>query len=99
MIRDPAAAGAMAPVRAPWILRGHRAPAGWYSSIIGWSARRSIPKPLRRPLYRAFSRAVGASVEEADRDLSDYASFGDFFARRLRPGLRPLDADAAFIAP
>ena len=42
---------------------------------------------------------MGASVDEADRDLSDYASFGDFFARRLRPGLRPVSADAAFVMP
>lgn len=55
---------------------------------MGWGARRSIPKPLRRPFYSAFARFVGADPSEADRDLAEYPSFGEFFARRLRDGAR-----------
>lgn len=73
---------------------------GWYASLVGWSARRRIPRPLRAPMYGAFSRAVGADVGEAERRLDEYATFGDFFARRLRDGARAFDAPAdAVVSP
>jgi phosphatidylserine decarboxylase len=73
---------------------------GWYASLVGWSARRTIPRPLRKPVYNAFSRVVGADVGEAERQLDDYETFGDFFARRLRDGARSFDlAPDALAAP
>lgn len=72
-------------------------PAGWYSSFIGWGARRSIPRPLRRPVYGAFSRMVGADLGEAERDLAEYPTFGEFFARRLRDGARTFTHGEAVI--
>jgi phosphatidylserine decarboxylase len=75
-------------------------PVGWYASLVGWSARRHIPRPLRAPVYGAFSRVVGADVGEAERRLDEYTTFGDFFARRLREGARRFDAAPdALIAP
>ncbi len=102
MLREPSrpeADGTLVPTRTPWLLRGHRAPAGWYSSLIGWGARRQIPKPLRKPVYGAFARMVGATPDEADRDLEEYPTFGEFFARKLRPGLRPFEDATAFSSP
>ena len=59
-----------------------------------------MPSSLRKPAYRAFARATGADLGEAELDLRAYDSFGDLFARRLRPGARPIDSDgAAVIAP
>jgi phosphatidylserine decarboxylase len=59
-----------------------------------------VPRSLRRPLYGAFARWVGARVEEAELPLDEYPSLGAFFARRLRPGARPVDPDPmAVIAP
>lgn len=53
---------------------------------------------MLRPLaYRAFARAVGANLEEAELDLAEYPSFGDFFARRLRNGARSIDPDRSNI--
>lgn len=69
-----------------------RAPTGLYSAIVGACAKVPVPRPLRGPLYGAFARMVDARVEEAAAPLSDYPSFGDFFARRLREGARPLHA-------
>lgn len=47
-----------------------------------------------------FARATGADLDEAELDLPAYPSLGDLFARRLRPGLRPLDpARSAILAP
>ena len=75
-----------------------RAPTGLYSAVVGACARTPVPRPLRAALYGAFARAVDARVEEAANALSEYPSFGDFFARRLRDGARPL-AEASVIAP
>jgi phosphatidylserine decarboxylase len=74
------------------------APTGLYSAMAGRAARTRLPRRLRAPLYGAFARAVGADLDEAGDDLVDYESFGDFFARTLRPGARPI-ADDELVAP
>jgi phosphatidylserine decarboxylase len=61
--------------------------------LVGLTARRRLPVPLRNAAYRAFARAVGADLGEAELDLRAYASLGDLFARRLRPGAREIDGD------
>jgi len=77
-----------------------RTPGGAYSAIIASAARAELPARLREPAYRAFARAVGADLGEAELELPAYRSFGDLFARRLRPGVRPIDpAPDAIIAP
>jgi phosphatidylserine decarboxylase len=70
-----------------------RAPLGWFTGVVGWIARRRLPRPVRRPLYGAYARYYDVDLDEAELPLEDYPSFGDFFARRLRPGLRDGAAD------
>jgi phosphatidylserine decarboxylase len=71
-----------------------------YSALAGWSATRTVPAPLRRWAYRTFARAVGANLDEVELELAAYPSLGDFFARRLVPGARPIDpAPGAIISP
>ena len=70
-----------------------RKPGPVYSALVGLTARRRLPVPLRSAAYRAFARAVGADLNEAELDLRSYASLGDLFARRLRPGARTVDPD------
>jgi phosphatidylserine decarboxylase len=84
--------------RASWLRRNVWRPAGWYASLIGWSSRRTIPRPLRRSVFGTFSRAVGASLDEVEHDLADYPTFGEFFARRLRDGARDFTLAADEIA-
>ncbi len=75
-------------------------PEALYSGVVGWSARRTLPKPLRTLLYSGFARMVGARLDEVELPLADYPSFGTFFARRLRPETRTVDAEpGAVIAP
>ncbi len=69
-----------------------------YSALVGLTARRRLPVPLRNAAYRAFARATGADLGEAELDLRAYSSLGDLFARRLRPGLRPVCPDLDAIA-
>jgi phosphatidylserine decarboxylase len=59
------------------------------SLAVGALARLPIARALRRPLLGRFAAATGADLDEAERPLDDYASFLDFFTRRLKPGLRP----------
>jgi phosphatidylserine decarboxylase len=79
--------------------RGPRVGAS-YSALIGWTADRALPARLRSWAYRAFARAVGANLDEAELPLGEYPSFGEFFARGLKAGARPIDPDpAAVISP
>ena len=56
---------------------------------------------VRGPLIRAFARAYGVDLSEAERTrASDYRSFNDFFSRALGPGARPIsDAPGAVVSP
>jgi phosphatidylserine decarboxylase len=68
--------------------------------LVGLTARRRLPVLLRNAAYRAFARATGADLDEAELDLRAYASLGDLFARRLRPGARTVDGEpTSIIAP
>jgi len=42
---------------------------------------------------RRFAARYGAAVDEAERPLEEYGSVLEFFTRRLKPGLRPIDPD------
>lgn len=71
-----------------------------YSALIGSVASRALPQRLRGFAYRAFARAVGANLDEAELELGEYPSLGDFFARKLRDGARNVDpAPDAIISP
>jgi phosphatidylserine decarboxylase len=67
---------------------------------VGLTARAKLPSALRGPAYRAFARATGADLTEAELELGAYPSLGDLFARRLRAGARPIDrAPNALVCP
>lgn len=60
------------------------------SRAVGWLASRPLPRLLRGPIYGAFARHYGISLEEAELPLDAYPSFDAFFTRRLRQGARPI---------
>ena len=72
-------------------------PKGTLSRLLGYCARRPIPRRLRRPLFTAFARRVGADLGEVELPLHDYASLDAFFTRGLRPGARPIPSDGATV--
>ena len=75
-------------------------PKGALTHGIGWLARREVPRPLRRPIYRAFARRVGADLAQVDRPLDAFARFDDFFTRTLPYGSRPIAAgDDVVVSP
>jgi phosphatidylserine decarboxylase len=59
------------------------------SYAVGVLARMRLPEALRRPLLGRFAAAIGANLDEAEKDLGAYVSLLEFFTRRLKPGARP----------
>lgn len=55
-----------------------------------------IPTSLRSSIYSAYSREP---AEEAELELSEYRSFADFFARKLRSDARFVDPRADIVSP
>ena len=75
-------------------------PGAAYSALIGTVASQTLPPALRRIAYRTFARVVGANLAEAELDLDEYPTLGDFFARKLREGARRIDPTPnAIISP
>lgn len=57
------------------------------SKLIGWKYNRpAAPKHLRR-----FVEQWGIDMAEAELPIEGYATINDLFARRLKPGVRPID--------
>ncbi len=57
-----------------------------------------FPQPIRGFLIRVFARAYRIRVNEAEKPIDSYQSIGDFFIRKLKPGLRPV-AGADYVHP
>ncbi|MHB8876418.1 MAG: archaetidylserine decarboxylase [Myxococcaceae bacterium] len=60
------------------------------STAVGFATRAPAPAGLHQLAVRTFARAYQVSVHEAERELSEYRTFGDFFTRRLKEGVRPV---------
>jgi phosphatidylserine decarboxylase len=55
---------------------------------------------MRAHVLRRFASCYGIDVSEAELELAQYGSLQEFFTRRLRPGLRPVDpSPAAVVSP
>ncbi len=63
----------------------------WVSKITGAFAK----SKASRSLIPRFAKSYGIRVEDAEKHIAEYASLNDFFTRRLKPGLRPVDHDEA----
>jgi phosphatidylserine decarboxylase len=59
------------------------------SRLAGALTRWRAPLPVRLAAMRAFAKRYGIDLSECP-ELEAYRSFGEFFARPLRPGLRPI---------
>lgn len=58
------------------------------------------PRPLRPLLWKAFGRAVGVDFSEIRDPLPSFRSLQDFFVRRLKDDVRPVDpTPGALVSP
>jgi len=67
---------------------------GW-----GWLTSSHFPQPLQHLIIWVYASKTGCLVEEAERPLSSYSSLSEFFTRRLKPGLRPVDDEFDLVSP
>jgi phosphatidylserine decarboxylase len=59
-----------------------------------------MPRPLLQRLLRSYIRFYGVDMSEVQEPLESFATFNDFFTRKLRAGARPVAADpGAVVAP
>ncbi|TBU46276.1 phosphatidylserine decarboxylase [Dichomitus squalens] len=83
----------------------------WHVHVIGalplrnmsrvWGYLNSLELPVWfRPIgFRIYASVFGCNLEEIDpQDLTQYASLGEFFYRKLKDGARPV-ADAVLVSP
>ena len=83
-------------VRSAWRL----APQRTLSGVVGWGARRTLPRPFRALVLKSFARKYEIDLAEAEWPLDQYTSLHEFFARRLRPGARSVASQSdAVVAP
>lgn len=59
----------------------------WVSQITGRFAK----SKLSRRFVPRFAKAYGIRIEDAEKSLHEYQSVNEFFTRKLKPGLRPID--------
>jgi phosphatidylserine decarboxylase len=70
------------------------------SRALGAAAGARVPGAVLRFALTRYCRHFDVDLSEAERPLSEYATFNDFFSRALKPGARPLDPDpAALLSP
>lgn len=58
------------------------------------------PHFLNTIVIYIYAWAFDCKIEEAEcRNINQYESLGDFFVRRLKPGVRPVDQSTAVVSP
>jgi phosphatidylserine decarboxylase len=69
------------------------------SRLAGALTRWQAPAPVRLAAMKAFATRYGIDLSECP-DLDVYRTFGEFFARPLRPGLRPIaEGEEVVVSP
>jgi phosphatidylserine decarboxylase len=68
--------------------------------LVGRVAERPVPRGLLNPVLSAYVRAFRVDLGEAQVPAAGFASFNDFFTRRLRDGVHSVDPDPmAVVSP
>ena len=70
-------------------------PKNHLSFILGRLVHLKLPSFMTHLIIRIFSYFYDIKIEDAEKPLEDYKSLGEFFTRRLKPGLRPVGFDWA----
>lgn len=62
------------------------------SHWVGRFVHKKIPGPLGRKMVEGFAKAYHLNMDEAEYPLAHYQSVGELFTRRLKSGVRPIQA-------
>jgi phosphatidylserine decarboxylase len=79
-----------------WMM--HILPKKWLSYWVGKLVHIQWPKPIATLAIQSFGKFYNIDFDEAEKQISEYNSIGDFFVRRLKPGVRPV-ADSPVVHP
>ncbi|KAH9920334.1 phosphatidylserine decarboxylase-domain-containing protein [Fomitopsis serialis] len=92
--------GQVVKLKGPWQVYVLGAlPLNGLSRVWGYLNSLQLPVWFRPFGFKLYSRIFGCNLDEIDPlDLTQYASLGDFFYRKLKPGVRPV-ADSALVSP
>jgi phosphatidylserine decarboxylase len=73
---------------------------GRASRALGYAADIPLPPKVLDALITAYAAAVGVDTWEYEKPGGGFTCFSDFFARRLKPGARPVPGEPdAFVSP
>jgi len=64
------------------------------STVVGLAARAPAPARVHHAAMRFFAKRYRVDLHEAEGSIEDYPTFAQFFTRRLKSGLRPIDPGA-----
>jgi phosphatidylserine decarboxylase len=67
-------------------------PKNFISYVVGVLSRIKLPKPFHLLLTAPSVAAVRINMSEAELPLNSYQTIEDVFTRRLKPGIRPIQA-------
>ena len=66
----------------------------------GWLTSCHLPVWARQPVLGLYARTFQCNLDEAlDANLEHYASLSEFFRRKLRHGVRPIDDRCLVVSP
>lgn len=64
----------------------------------GWISDRPVPMSLRHWVYNKYSRMYSVNLDEVENELICYSSLAEFFSRRLKEGVRPIDLSHCIVS-
>nr|CAG4636987.1 EOG090X05NI [Ceriodaphnia reticulata]SVE72915.1 EOG090X05NI [Ceriodaphnia reticulata] len=66
----------------------------------GWLTNRHLPVWARQPILGLYARTFNCNLDEAlDCNLESYSCLAEFFRRKLKDGVRPIDPASSVVAP
>nr|CAG4641672.1 EOG090X05NI [Eurycercus lamellatus] len=66
----------------------------------GWLTNRHLPVWAREPILGLYARAFNCNLEEAvEGNLQNYPCLAEFFRRKLKTGVRPIDPASSVVSP
>lgn len=75
-------------------------PLNTFSRVWGFLNSLTIPVFLREPILKLYINAFSCNLSEAAiRDLKHYKNLAEFFRRKIRPEVRPIDETADLVSP
>lgn len=75
-------------------------PLKWISRLMGWITRLYLPVFLRAWIFRFYIKAFACQAHEMfNEDLNSYRTISDFFRRKIKMDLRPIDRLSPLVSP